>query len=120
MLINQYIEAGIIELKDPENANIPVDYHILNISVSRNILTEVEKTREHKVADFLFKEYKKFFRENRSISPLSCSKALWMLGKYVCSRGGCDDFCPFENPCDKYINPNRYFKGGMIIIEQSG
>lgn len=117
MLINQYLETGILELKDPENANIPTDYHVINLSIARGILMDVGEIRREKVADFLDKNYKEFFRENKHINSLEFSRALWMLGKYVCSYAGCNDSCPLEIKCEKSINSSEYFEKAMIIVE---
>ncbi|MBU3904854.1 MAG: hypothetical protein KJ906_01755 [Nanoarchaeota archaeon] len=115
MFINQYIDAGIAKVKDPENAKVPIDYHVINLTIARGILTDFENgIRDAKITDYLEKEYPRFYKEY-DISALNFGKAIWQLGKYSCSYNNSNDACPIEK-CEKIIDSSTYFTSGKIVI----
>ncbi len=116
MLINQYIEADIAQVKDPENARIPVDFHIIDRSVAFNIIELDRDYRDYEIVEPLQQKYSGFFRAKK-VDALAFSKAMWMLGKYGCSKNMCNEGCEIETKCKKQINSSAYFDKGNIVVE---
>jgi len=115
MLINQYIETDIAEVKDPENAKVPIDYHVINLSIAQGILTDFENgIRSEKVSVYLGEEYPKFCKESDT-NALSLAKALWEHGKYTCSYNNSNKTCPLKR-CEKNISSEIYFDSGKIVV----
>jgi len=129
---------GILEVKDLENAEVPVDNHLTRIAIrlgivrlSKNMLNKI--LMRHRFSEYedikirlAVRQAFKVISKIIDVSPLVLDDLLWTFGRYCCIRGRpicvskcyskcggvklCMDKCPFINKC--------LFGGGSVMPDE--
>ena len=126
-LLAKFLERrGLLRVKDPENAQVPVDNHLVRIAIRSGLVIPSDDLRKYFVSwkqetsreeDVLIRlvirmAYKKV-TELANISPFILDDLLWLLGRKICVRGTpkCDwgtidelnvKGCPLRTFCEAY------------------